>query len=193
MTTNQQLRNLFKTELGLKSTQNIRSIMKVLNIETKEECYEVMALMYAESVRPIEKLVVINRFDDLPIELKALIKSYLPPNPIIKAIKEIFSLESKLRFYDLKLRNKKLDEKRNHRYSYFIKKHPIDYVIKNLRELEKKRKVELDEQQTLSVMNQGKARDNACIERRETFLRTHYYKREPWKPTGICLLATIKK
>jgi len=180
MSTNKQLRDLFKTELGLKSTQNIRSIMKVLNIETKEECYEVMALMYAESVRPSEKLVVMNRFDNLPIELKALIKSYLPPNPIIKEIKEAFSSASLLKFYQLKLRNKKLDEKRKYRYSFFLRKHPIDYVIKNLRELEEKRKVELEEQHTLSVMNQGKSRE------------THYYKREPWKPSGVCLLATIK-
>ena len=83
MTTNKQLRGLYKTELGLKPTQNIRSIMKVLNIETKEECYEVMALMHAEALRPSEpsvQTVVVNRFDNLPIELKALIKSYVEPH-----------------------------------------------------------------------------------------------------------------
>lgn len=90
MTTNKQLRDLFKTELGLKPTQNIRSIMKVLNIETKEECYEVMKLMHAEALRPIEKLVqtvVMNRFDNLPIELKALIKSYVEPHVMFSYIK----------------------------------------------------------------------------------------------------------
>ena len=175
--------------------------MKVLNIETKEECYEVMKLMHAEAVRPSEKLVrtvVVNRFDNLPMELKALIKSYVPPNPIIKALKEAFGPGSYLRSLKLQARNVRLDEKRKHRYAWFLSKHPIDYVIKNLRKLEEKRKDEVDAQRTLSVMNQGIAKANASREQKETFSRTHYYdertyqwryKGEPWKPSGTCLLS----
>jgi hypothetical protein len=97
--------------------------------------------------------------------LKRLIKSYLPPNYIVKGINDSFMTCTKYeinpetqkrephtykerRNFEQEQRNKRLEEKRQYRYSWFIKDYPIDYIIKNIKVLEEQKKISDEEAHT---------------------------------------------
>ena len=205
MTTPKFLRSLFLNELGLLPTQNIRSIMKVLMIDTKEECYEIMKIIYEETQKPNRsalQLKPVNRFDNLPLDLKRLIKSYLPPNKIIQGINDSFMTLTKYdvnpetqkrephtylerRNFEHKQRNKRLEEKRQYRYCYFIKDYPIDYIIKNIKLLEAQKKISDEEAHTKSATT--KYGSYASHQELQDKLNERF-KPVVWKPSGNCLI-----
>ena len=73
-TTKKMLRSFFKTELNLNPSVNIRTIMKTIGAESKEECYIIMSECYNQVLfidkskkEFIDKLPQIkNRYYDLP-------------------------------------------------------------------------------------------------------------------------------
>ena len=90
-TTKKMLRSFFKTELNLNPSVNIRTIMKTIGAESKEECYIIMSECYnqvllIESKHRDELPVtqVKNRYYDLPNELIDIIQSYKPLHIIDK-------------------------------------------------------------------------------------------------------------
>jgi hypothetical protein len=175
--------------------------MKVFMIDTKEECYEIMKIIYEETKKPISKPV--NRFDNLPLDLKRLIKSYLPPNKIIQGINDSFMTctyykvnpETQKREphtykertnFEQKQRNIRLEEKRQYRYCYFIKDYPIEYIIKNIRELEAKKKIRDEEAYTKSAATKYGGSYASHQELQDKL--NERFKPVVWKPSGNCLI-----
>ena len=169
MTTPKFLRTLFLNELGLLPTQNIRSIMKVLMIDTKEECYEIMKIIYEETQKPNRSvgetpnksggfalpLKPVNRFDNLPLDLKRLIKSYLPPNKLHQEIHSKFECVIDKLFR----RNSIYQRRRDNRYKQYIDKYkniPFECYVTNLVKSKREDRIKYKE-----ALAQQDAKDNA--------------------------------
>ena len=182
-------------------------------IDTKEECYEIMRIIYEETQKENPrrlathpaKLPVENRFDNLPIELKSLIKSFLPPNYIVQGINNSFMTRTRYDInpetqkrepntylerinFEQKQRNNILKKQREYRYSWFIKYYQIDYIIKNITELETQRKIMIDELHTKSAATKYGYGLYASPQELQDKLNERF-KPIVWKPSGKCMMT----
>ena len=140
------LRDFFKTELNLPPSVNIRTIMKTIGAESKEECYIIMEECY-ERVKFLENNVAIvevkNRYYDLPDELKTLIKEFVPKHIFHQHLLStgFHDVDNYHPYHRYALNDEKIERnhemvyKRQDKYKKYIGKYPMEYIIKQFKDV----------------------------------------------------------